>query len=153
LRVGFASNAYRAALDAVLEQPRRGGRALLGSPLERDQCACQIVATLPATVQAGDAWLVDVAVTNTGTAWLASVPPHPVLLASRWRTSDGQQVDGDRVPLPEVLAPGGSTIARLPLTAPPPGAYRLAISLVQERRMWFDEIDPGYGAAVNIGVV
>jgi hypothetical protein len=153
VRVGFATNAYRAALDARLERPVTGGRGQLGAALERSECGCRIVAILPTTVHAGEAWLVDVEVTNTGTAWLASVAPHPVYLASRWIGTDGQQVDGDRVPLPDVLPPGRSTRALLPLAAPTPGAYRLAISLVQERRLWFDEIDPDFATAVNIGVV
>jgi hypothetical protein len=56
------------------------------------------------------------------------------------------------MPLPVALPPGHRTIVALPMAAPPPGVYRLTVSLVREGEYWFDDVDRGYGAAQRVSV-
>ena len=146
LRTGFATNAHRVALGARLEQPATGGRALLGAAARPSGVRVPIVATLPSTVRAADAWIVDVEVDeHRHGVDSSSRPPHPVFVASRWIGTGGQQIDGDRVPLPDVSARTVDGARVVPLAAPAAARTGSRSRSCTKRRLWFDEIDPAYG--------
>ena len=130
----------------------RPARSEVGDWLDPQTCGCLVTADLREQVRAHESWNVAAEVQNAGDAWLASVEPHPVLVASRWIAADGSQRDGDRVPLPWVLAPGERAQVTVPLTAPGPGTYRLSVSLVQEQNFWFDDVDPSAAASATVHV-
>jgi hypothetical protein len=154
---GFATNAFRIAQDQATLLGGLGRlspeRSEAGRWLDSTECACEIACRFPTEVPAKQRWELPVTVRNTGTAWLGSVKPHPVLVASRWIDAHDTQVDGDRIPLPEVIGPGDAVVVRLPLTAPTrPGAYRVLVSLVQEENFWFDDIDARYGESISVQI-
>ena len=66
--------------------------------------------------------------------------------ASRWIDERGNQIDGDRMPLPVVLAPGQRALVKLPMTVPAAGRYDLVVSLVREGAYWLD----GASRTVNV---
>ncbi|HET9730801.1 MAG TPA: DUF4915 domain-containing protein [Acidimicrobiia bacterium] len=131
----------------ALDDPVPPGRVLAPG-----ECACRITANLLEVYDAGEALAFDVDVHNTGTATLASRRDLPVFVAARWLTPHGTQIDGDRVPLPEVLPPGARTTVRVPIEAPEPGSYRLQIGIVQEGQFWFDDLDPACAAGIDCRV-
>lgn len=98
-----------------------------------------------ATVQA---W-----VRNTGRSWLRSdADRYPVLLGSRWFGAGRAVVEGERVGI-GTLRPGAATRVALPVVAPDrPGAWRLAVSPIQDAIAWFDDLDPGNGAVIEVEV-
>jgi hypothetical protein len=128
IRTGFATNPYR--VGTLL--------AAQWKAADRAADACTIRAALPAERAAGDRFTIAVEIENTGSSWLGSVDPQPVFVASRWIDGDGTQVDGDRMALPVVLAPGQRTLVALPISAPAPGDYELNIALVREGLYWLD---------------
>jgi hypothetical protein len=155
--IGFVTNAYRVAnhhaalFGGIGSLPPE--RLSAGTVLDPARCACHVDCVLPSVAAGGASWTVDVEVRNLGTAWLGTVPPHPVALASRWVLEGGVQIDGDRVPLPVVLAPAEHTRTRLPVVAPErPGEYRLVVSLVHEGHFWFDDIDPRFAASSTVRI-
>ncbi|HEY8548093.1 MAG TPA: hypothetical protein VIL36_23710, partial [Acidimicrobiales bacterium] len=89
-----------------------------------------------------------VAVTNGSPLALATVPPHPIRVGSRWIRVDGpDRRNGDdrrrfrRGPLsalPRLLHPGETTDVEVLLVAPDePGRYEVRIALHQSGRGWF----------------
>jgi hypothetical protein len=150
-RTGFGTNAYRVAavpLDLLAVHDRRR----LGARLEKGDCGCRIGVDLPHGMHAGKTVMAPVTVENTGRAWLASIAPHPVFVASRFVDASGTQVDGARMPLPVPLGPDMRTELRLPITAPAAGTYRLSVSLVHEGEFWFDDVDVEFGASAGVRV-
>ena len=91
-------------------------------------------------------WNAAVEIENTNVALRVSAKP----CVACWTDEQGTQFDG--MPLPVTLQPGHRTIVALPMAAPPPGVYRLTVSLVREGEYWFDDVDRGYGAAQRASV-
>ena len=84
-------------------------------------------------------------VTNRTAQRLGSDPPAPVRLSYHWLEPEGNVAlfEGLRTQLEPFLASGASGIYQLKILAPrAPGAYRLALTLVQEGVRWFDELTP-----------
>jgi hypothetical protein len=80
---------------------------------------------------------------NAGTAPWRSRGREGVHLAYHWLDPRGNAIvwDGDRVALPDVVAPGDEVELETTVLAPkPPGSYRLAFDLVEEFRFWFAEL-------------
>jgi hypothetical protein len=80
---------------------------------------------------------------NAGSATWRSLPGAGVYLAYHWLDLRGNPIvwAGAFVPLPHPVAPGERLTAPVELRAPiPPGRYRLAIDLLDERRAWFSEL-------------
>jgi len=123
-----------------------------GVALDRQRCGCRIRTELPERMQANEPRAIDVEIENTGTVALLSRPPHPVFVATRWIDGRGDPVDGDRVPLPTALEPGGHTLAKVPIQAPAAGRYQLVVSLVHEGHFWFDELDAANGTRREVVV-
>ncbi len=92
-----------------------------------------------------DAWL-TVPVHNASPCWFSSDSLYyPVHLSYRWYDADGNRLDvlANRGRFDPPLAPGGSQVIALPVRFPSePGAYELALTMVQENYAWFDDLDP-----------
>jgi FkbM family methyltransferase len=91
---------------------------------------------------------VELAVTvrNTSRYWFSSdFVYHPIHVSYRWLDTGGAEVvvDAHRGRFEAPLGPGRATTVRTPVSLPPwPGTYRLAITLLQENFVWFDDLDP-----------
>jgi Glycosyltransferase Family 4 len=114
------------------------------------------VSSAPADVAPGTCFTVAVVVRNGGDAALGSFPPFPVRLASRWiNTHTGQATNGEqpRTALRPLLQPGESNRYDVDVISPGvPGSFRLRITLVQERVLWFDRLDPSVADEVVVTV-
>jgi hypothetical protein len=94
--------------------------------------------------EAGALRHVTVEVENAGTAaWHTRGVEEGLFLSYHWLDERGNPIvwDGWRTPLERTVEPGGLLRQELALRAPiPPGAYRLAIDLVEEHRFWLSEL-------------
>jgi hypothetical protein len=97
-----------------------------------------------ADVQAGALYRIVVEVENAGSApWRTRSEDEGLFLAYHWLDERGNPIvwDGLRTPLERVVLPGEVLRQELALRAPiPPGRYRLAVDLVEERRFWVSEL-------------
>jgi len=110
---------------------------------------CRARATLPnMPLRPGEARTTTVAITNGSTLALATVPPHPIRVGSRWIRIDGPAGGegngrrrfrrGPMTALPRLLHPGETTDVEVLLVAPDePGRYEVRIALHQTGRGWF----------------
>jgi hypothetical protein len=98
----------------------------------------------PATFQAGVLRHVTVEVENAGSAaWRTRGTEEGLFLSYHWLDERGNPIvwDGWRTPLERTAEPGDTVRQELAVRAPiPPGAYRLAIDLVEEHRFWLSEL-------------
>lgn len=84
-----------------------------------------------------------VSLENAGTATWVSRGTEGVQVSFHWLDPLGNAIvwDGPRTPFSHPVAPGEQVEIQLSVTAPrPPGAYRLAVDLVEEHRFWFEEV-------------
>ena len=119
------------------------GGAALAMPAET--LIATYVASPPTGVPAGSAFLVSVALTNTGTETWKSTAPGQVNVSYHWYDASGATVvwDGARTPLGGDVAPTQQRTVQLALTAPSaPGSYLLRIALVQEGFGWLAPSNP-----------
>src|SRR2546422_2261659 len=97
-----------------------------------------------ATFQAGVLRDVTVEVENAGSAaWRTRGAEEGLFLSYHWLDERGNPIvwDGWRTPLERTVEPGDTVRQELAVRAPiPPGAYRLAIDLVEEHRFWLAEL-------------
>jgi hypothetical protein len=96
--------------------------------------------------RAGTLTTARVEVENAGAVAWRSRPGEGIQLSYHWLDELGNPIvwDGLRTALPHDVAPGEGLRAELPVRAPiPPGRYRLALDLVDERRAWFGELGNG----------
>jgi hypothetical protein len=97
-----------------------------------------------APVQAGALQHATVEVENAGSAtWRTRGHEDGLFLSYHWLDERGNPIvwDGDRTPLERDVAPGETLRQHLALRGPiPPGRYRLAVDLVEERRFWLAEL-------------
>jgi stage II sporulation protein D len=103
------------------------------------------VASPPASVPAGNAFVVSVALTNTGTEMWKSTAPGQVNASYHWYDASGATVlwDGARTPLGGDVPPNQQRTVQLNVIAPSaPGAYLLRIALVQEGVGWLAPSNP-----------
>jgi SpoIID/LytB domain protein len=104
------------------------------------------VATPPAQVPAGTAFVVPTTLTNTGTeAWRASGGFGQINASYHWYTPDGATLvwDGARTPLGADVLPGAQRQVPVNVLAPSaPGPYILRIALVQEGVGWLAPSNP-----------
>jgi hypothetical protein len=94
-------------------------------------------------VRAGAVAVAGVELENAGSATWRSVAGGGVLLSYHWLDSFGNALgwDGIRTPFPRAVAPGERAGTELRVRGPmPPGRYRLAFDLVDEGRVWFEEV-------------
>lgn len=95
-------------------------------------------------VEAGALRRVTVEVENAGTAtWRTRGHEEGLFLAYHWLDERGNPIvwDGERTPLEQAVAPGETLRQELALRGPiPPGRYRLAVDLVEERKFWLAEL-------------
>jgi hypothetical protein len=106
-------------------------------------------------VEAGTLRAVTVEVENAGSAaWRTRSHDEGLFLAYHWLDERGNAIvwDGIRTPLVRDVEPGETLRQELALRAPiPPGSYRLAIDLVEERRFWLAELgNPPYEEEVDV---
>ena len=103
------------------------------------------VASPPASVPAGGAFLISVALNNTGTEAWKSAAPGIVNASYHWYDPLGAVVvwDGVRTPLGGDVAPNTQRTVQLNVIAPSaPGSYLLRIALVQEGVGWLAPSNP-----------
>ena len=105
-------------------------------------------------LRAGALGTVRVALENAGSQTWRSVEeaPEGVKISYHWLDELGNAIvwDGLRTPFAHAVEPGGSTEVAVTVRCPiPPGRYRLAIDLVDERRLWFAEVG---GSALDLDV-
>jgi len=97
-----------------------------------------------APVEAGSLQHAIVEVENAGTAtWRTRGANDGLFLAYHWLDDRGNPIvwDGERTPLTRAVEPGATLRQQLALRGPiPPGNYRLAVDLVEERRFWLAEL-------------
>lgn len=94
-------------------------------------------------IRAGALHTATVEVENAGSATWRSRGDEGVQISYHWLDERGNAIvwDGIRTPLPHPVAPGERRTLELVLRGPlPPGRYRLAFDLVDERRAWFAEL-------------
>jgi hypothetical protein len=108
-----------------------------------------------APVEAGSLQDVTVEVENAGTApWRTRGPEEGLFLAYHWLDERRNPIvwDGIRTALERTVEPGETLRQTLALRAPiPPGRYRLAVDLVEERRFWLAELGvPPYEELVDV---
>jgi hypothetical protein len=108
-----------------------------------------------APVEAGALQHATVEVENAGSAtWRTRGVEQGLFLAYHWLDERGNAIvwDSPRTPLERVVAPGETLRQQLSLRGPiPPGRYRLAVDLVEERRFWLAEIgNPAYEEDVEV---
>ena len=80
--------------------------------------------------------------TNQGWAGWSSDGESRIFTSYHWLDETGRTVefDGERTPLPGVIAAGATREVSLNILSPAtPGRYRLAIDLVQEGLTWFSQ--------------
>src|SRR5439155_27054434 len=103
------------------------------------------VASPPRSVAAGTAFVVSVALTNTGTEVWKSTAPGLVNLSYHWYDPSGAPVvwDGARTPLGGDVSPTQRRVVQLAVSAPAtPGAFLPRIALVQEGVGWLAPSNP-----------
>jgi hypothetical protein len=97
-----------------------------------------------APVAAGTLQLATVEAENRGTApWRTRGHEEGLFLAYHWLDERGNPIvwDGERTPLERAVAPGETLRQQLRVRGPiPPGRYRLAVDLVEEKRFWLAEL-------------
>jgi hypothetical protein len=95
-------------------------------------------------VRAGAVGAAVVRLENAGSAaWRTEDDRTGVLLSYHWLDERGNPIvwDGIRTALERTVAPGERLETELRIRGPiPPGRYRLAVDLVDEGRLWFEEI-------------
>jgi hypothetical protein len=96
------------------------------------------------TFEAGAVHGVVVEVANDGTApWRTRGPEDGLFLSYHWLDDRGNPIlwDGHRTPLERVVDRGERLRQQMHIRGPiPPGAYRLAVDLVEEHRFWVAEL-------------
>src|SRR5256885_5209239 len=92
-----------------------------------------------ARFEAGALRRLTVEVENAGSAaWRTRGAEEGLFLSYHWLDERGNPIvwDGERTPLVRDVAPGETLRQELALRGPiPPGGYRLAVDLVEERRV------------------
>ena len=112
----------------------------MDQPVPKGPLAVRWLGAELGVVRAGAPAAAIVELENAGTA---SWRPDRVKLAYHWLDDRGNPIvwDGLRTELERTVAPGGRLRAELRLRGPiPPGRYRLAFDLVDEGRLWFEEV-------------
>jgi hypothetical protein len=162
LRRGFRTNPRR-----VLEQDQYAMFHEAGvtpariwatsDPLDPADCRVRVQAAVPSNIGADAVIECGCTISNQGSAFLVSVPPHPVHISYRWLDGDTRartgQVEGLRSRLTFSLAPGSERAYRFMLRAPArPGRYVLTVTLVQEGVAWFDDVDASNAYSQEVSV-
>lgn len=126
----------------------------VSDPLPERACRTTLEAELPAALEGGESVEVAWALTNHGGAVLPIAHPHPVHVGARWFAADGTVIaQHERAHLPRSVPPGETVRGTITLTAPPGDApHLLRLAPVQEFVRWFDDVDPGNGAAGQVTV-
>lgn len=97
-----------------------------------------------APVEAGARQLATVEAENMGTApWRTRGNEDGLFLAYHWLDERGNAIvwDGERTALERAVEPGDTLRQAMAVRGPiPPGRYRFAVDLVEERRFWLAEL-------------
>ena len=134
-------------LDMLLVEVLPGSQtAAKGLPLPDRAFKAQLsVSDLPASIRAGQKYLVRVALKNeSAVTWTGHQPAwlYQITVGDRWLNEKGatiNELDG-RVALDDDLTPGGVVVLSLQITAPQAaGNYILQFDAIQEGVAWFSE--------------
>jgi hypothetical protein len=161
-KTGFRTNPLRVSETDQLQMFRDVGVEparlwAVGERLTPSQCRIKVQADIPSHFAAGQLTLIDCAVTNSGEGFLCSELPYPVYISYRWRQTakspEFPHLEGIRTRLPKTLAPGESLRCRIELQSPDiEGEVKLTITMLQERVVWFDELDEGNGCSTVVKI-
>lgn len=127
------------------EAPRTG-------PIAIADMSQSITGQIPPTLRIDTPTVVSLQVTNPGPRIWPHAGNEPVRVGYMWM-KDGKQVAyGDRVPIPQDLAPGSTVKIDVPVkVAVPPGQYTLVMTAMQENNWWFaDAGKQGLAATVTV---
>jgi hypothetical protein len=95
-------------------------------------------------VEAGARRFATIEAENAGTApWRTRGDEDGLFLAYHWLDERGNAIvwDGERTALERAVEPGGTLRQSMAVRGPiPPGRYRFAVDLVEERRFWLAEL-------------
>ncbi len=161
-KTGFRTNPLRVSETDQLQMFRDVGIEptrlwAVGDRLTPSECGIRVQADIPLRFVAGKLTLVDCTVTNVGEGFLCSELPYPVYLSYKWRRTakspEFPHLEGLRTRLPKTLPPGESIRCRIELEVPGiEGEVKLTITMLQEKVVWFDELDElnGCSAVVKI---
>jgi hypothetical protein len=126
------------------------GPPVVAGPLVARWLSCEIE-----PLRAGAFGSAVVEVENAGSATWRPGPVTGVNLGYHWLDDRGNPIvwDGERTILEGPVAPGERLRTTVWIRAPiPPGRYRLALDLVDERRLWFAEVgSPVHELEVEVG--
>ena len=150
VETGFATNPRRARQEeqramfaAAGVVPRR--LWAVGDPLPAASLRSVIDIAIPQAMTCGESMTLPCSVTNRGDAIYVSAPPNPVEICYRWYDEAGVTVGAGEwihTPLPHALPPGVRLSTVMRVSAPrAAGRYTLAVTLLQERVAWFDDVD------------
>jgi len=99
---------------------------------------------VPSEMEAAKEYSVPVTLRNMGDGiWPSKGGPSDVLISYHWLPGQGDKAvvpEGARTPLPHDIAPGETfTVNNVKVVSPKePGSYRLQLTLVHERVVWFE---------------
>lgn len=141
--------------EAELRGSRRRGvqmQFFVRNERPREDCAVTIDGTLPSELGPGETAVFRYRLVNRAARELFSSFPYTTQIGYRW-FADGALVKSAAVGLTGTIAAGAARDGALTISAPDaPGRYRLAVSVVQDRVAWFDDLDPQNGVACNVRV-
>lgn len=156
IRTGFNTNGLRLreqdrhGLIATSHTPRRN-LWLDGGELLPSQMRVRMEAAIIDEPREDGSFHATCTVANTGARSYVSALPYPVHLGYRWVREDGTTVSEGRRRLPHAVEPGDVIALDIAVDgAERAGCTRVVFSLVQEGVQWFDFVDPGAAAQINI---
>lgn len=121
----------------------------VGDPLPPASLRATFEGQIPAATVVDEIIVLPCRVTNRGDAIYVSAPPNPIQFCYRWFDATGAAVGAGEwihTNLPRALPPGETIEAWVRIAAPhAPGAYTLAVTLLQEGIAWFDDLSPASG--------
>jgi hypothetical protein len=122
----------------------------------RASCKVRLRAAVPDVMRPGEAYAVRFRLTNGAAPQLDDAHPFPTTLGYRWLDANGAEADRDNAVRTRLLQPlleGETLDGAMRVVAPgAPGRYTLRLSVVQEGKAWFDDIDPDNGVVERVAV-
>jgi anaerobic magnesium-protoporphyrin IX monomethyl ester cyclase len=131
---------------------RYSSQQLLPPSVRVELAVTQPIPQLRCSEQVG----IRVAVSNRSQWSLASGNPYPVHLSYHWLNPDSEAVifDGMRSVIQVPILPDETRNLSMIVAAPPtPGAYILALTLVQEHCFWFEQHMPNLPLLTHVTVI
>jgi hypothetical protein len=162
VRIGSRTNSTRVQQNDQLAMFERAGFEpsrlfATGDPFRTSSLRVRIHARIPHEIVVGETVELACRIENRSDAIVVTAPPNPTKLCYRWFDERGAPVGAGEwihTALPRSIAPADSVDAVIRVAAPRAvGRYTLAVTLLQENVIWFDDIHPGNGMRGDVEVV